>query len=327
MLMTQVLPILDHIVTSLKELAMKPAPSDIPRALLTVEDVSVTYPGGHTALHSTSLRVQPGEFLVLLGASGAGKSTLLRSINGLVSPSTGSLVVQGLSGQTVTRHNLREHRRRCAMVFQQHHLIGRQTVLANVLMGKLGARTAWASLWPWGRADKLEALAVLERVGLIDKALERADTLSGGQQQRVGIARALLQQPRLLLADEPVASLDPATAQSVLTLLHEICKKDQLTALVSLHQVNLARLFADRIVGLRHGRVVFEGGPQDLTPAVEADLYAQPQLQAQPHAQPQAQPQAQPSALADPDSPYLADPAPPSIPSRSPSTTKEFQPC
>ena len=144
---------------------------------------------------------------------------------------------------------------------QQHHLIGRQTVLANVLMGKLASRGSLASMWPWSRADKLQALAVIERVGLLDKALARADTLSGGQQQRVGIARALVQGPNLLLADEPVASLDPATAQGVLTLLHDICKKDRLTAIVSLHQVNLARLFADRVVGMRQGQVVFEGLP------------------------------------------------------------------
>jgi len=160
------------------------------------------------------------------------------------------------------------------MVFQQHHLIGRQSVLANVLMGKLATRGSLASLWPWSKADKLEALAAIDRVGLLEKALARADTLSGGQQQRIGIARALVQKPRLLLADEPVASLDPATAQSVLTLLHDICKKDRLTAIVSLHQVNLARMFADRIVGLRQGQVVFDGTAAQLTEEAQSALYA-----------------------------------------------------
>jgi phosphonate transport system ATP-binding protein len=241
---------------------------------LHLKGVSVTYGDGHRALQPTHLAVAQGEFLVLLGASGAGKSTLLRSINGLVRPDGGQIEVHGLPGGVVSARNLREHRRRCAMVFQQHHLIGRQTVLANVLMGKLASRGSLASMWPWSRADKLQALAVIERVGLLDKALARADTLSGGQQQRVGIARALVQGPNLLLADEPVASLDPATAQGVLTLLHDICKKDRLTAIVSLHQVNLARLFADRVVGMRQGQVVFEGLPAQLTKDVESSLYA-----------------------------------------------------
>lgn len=241
---------------------------------LNLKGVSVTYGDGHRALQPTHLSVARGEFLVLLGASGAGKSTLLRSINGLVRPDGGQIEVHGLPGGEVSARNLREHRRRCAMVFQQHHLIGRQTVLANVLMGKLASRGSLASLWPWSRTDKLQALAVIDRVGLLDKALARADTLSGGQQQRVGIARALVQGPNLLLADEPVASLDPATAQGVLTLLHDICKKDRLTAIVSLHQVNLARLFADRVVGMRQGQVVFEGLPAQLTKDVESSLYA-----------------------------------------------------
>lgn len=243
---------------------------------LNLKGVSVTYGDGHRALQPTDLALARGEFLVLLGASGAGKSTLLRSINGLVRPDGGQIEVHGLPGGAVSTRNLREHRRRCAMVFQQHHLIGRQTVLANVLMGKLASRGSLASLWPWSRADKLQALAVIDRVGLLEKALARADTLSGGQQQRVGIARALVQGPSLLLADEPVASLDPATAQGVLTLLHDICKKDRLTAIVSLHQVNLARLFADRIVGMRQGRVVFEGLPAQLSKDVESSLYARP---------------------------------------------------
>ena len=229
------------------------------RDVLSLKGVSVRYGDSTVALHPTSLDVKQGEFLVLLGASGAGKSTLLRSINGLVLPTKGEVSIPGLAGGVVNAKTLREHRKRCGMVFQQHHLIGRQSVLRNVLMGKLGDRGAFASLWPWSKKDKLEALTVIERVGLLEKALSRADALSGGQQQRVGIARALIQKPRILLADEPVASLDPATAHSVLTLLHEICKKDHLTAIVSLHQVELARSFADRIIGLRQGAVVFEG--------------------------------------------------------------------
>lgn len=242
--------------------------------VLSLKGVSVRYGDSTVALHPTSLDVKQGEFLVLLGASGAGKSTLLRSINGLVLPTKGEVSIPGLAGGVVNAKTLREHRKRCGMVFQQHHLIGRQSVLRNVLMGKLGDRGAFASLWPWSKKDKLEALTVIERVGLLEKALSRADALSGGQQQRVGIARALIQKPRILLADEPVASLDPATAHSVLTLLHEICKKDHLTAIVSLHQVELARSFADRIIGLRQGAVVFEGRAEQLSPDVVRNLYA-----------------------------------------------------
>jgi phosphonate transport system ATP-binding protein len=158
------------------------------------------------------------------------------------------------------------------MIFQQHHLIGRLPVLANVLMGRLGYHSAWALL-PRSRAEKELALGVIERVGLIDHALQRADQLSGGQQQRVGVARALVQQPRLMLADEPVASLDPSTARRLLSLLHGICRSDGLTLVVSLHQVELAREFADRIIGLRHGSVVFDGAPDELTPSQAASLY------------------------------------------------------
>lgn len=241
---------------------------------LSLRDVTVTYSDGYRALQPTSLEVAKGEFLVLLGASGAGKSTLLRCINRLVSASTGTVTLSDLPEVASSYGYLRQLRRQCAMVFQQHHLIGRQTVLVNVLMGLLASRGPLASLWPWSRADKLKALAVIDRVGLLDKALARADMLSGGQQQRVGIARALVQAPRLLLADEPVASLDPATAHSVLSLLHEICKLDGLTALVSLHQVELAQTFADRVVGLRQGSIVFDAKPDQLIPEVQARLYA-----------------------------------------------------
>lgn len=241
---------------------------------IDLQNITVTYPDGYQALAPISLEVKRGDFLVLLGASGAGKSTLLRAINGLIQPSGGALWVDQLPGQILNHRNLLAHRRQCAMVFQQHHLIGRQSVLTNVLMGKVSSRGSLSSLWPWSKSDKREALSAIDRVGLIDKALSRADTLSGGQQQRIGIARALVQKPRILLADEPVASLDPATAQSVLKLLHDICKSDQLTAIVSLHQVHLACEFADRIVGLRQGRMVFDGLASQLSQEVQAKLYA-----------------------------------------------------
>jgi phosphonate transport system ATP-binding protein len=245
-----------------------------PAALMQLRDLQVRFPGGTQALQPTTLSVVAGEFLVLLGASGAGKSTLLRCLNGLVQPTAGEVRSQAAPDGVLTPRHLRAHRRACGMVFQQHHLIGRQSAMANVLMGGLSRHHALRTLWPWSRAEQVRALECLDRVGLLDKALARADTLSGGQQQRVGIARALMQAPRLLLADEPVASLDPATAEGVMNLLHGICKSDQLTAVVSLHQVELARRYADRIVGLRGGRVVFDGPPAALTPEHESELYS-----------------------------------------------------
>jgi phosphonate transport system ATP-binding protein len=246
--------------------------ADEAKIALRIEALEVTYGNGARALQPTSLSFMQGEFVVLLGASGAGKSTLLRSLNGLVKPSAGHVVATSIGDLSDSAH-LRRHRRQTGMVFQQHHLIGRQSVLANVLMGRLGYHSSLATLSPWSRLEKESALAALDRVGLIDKALYRADQLSGGQQQRVGIARALVQQPKVLLADEPVASLDPATAERLLELLQSICRSDGLTLVVSLHQVDFARQFADRIVGLQAGAIVFEGVPAELTPEKAESLY------------------------------------------------------
>lgn len=240
--------------------------------MISVHDVGVRYPGDVQALHPTNLHIQPGAFTVLLGSSGAGKSTLLRALNGLVTPTGGTVLVDGV-GDISDRRRLAAHRRRTGMVFQQHQLIGRCTILDNVLMGRLGYHSSLRTLLPFSKAEKRLALSIIERVGLIDHALRRVDALSGGQQQRVGIARALVQQPRIVLADEPVASLDPATAENVLGLLHDICKADGLTAVVSLHQLDFARTFADRIVGLAHGRVVFDGEPARLNEAAMRRIY------------------------------------------------------
>lgn len=233
------------------------------------------------ALKRTSLTIAQGAFVVLLGASGAGKSTLLRSLNGLVRPTAGSVIAAG-SGDLGGRGALRRHRRQTGMVFQQHHLIGRLSVLHNVLMGRLGYHGSWATLMPWSRSEKELALAAIERVDLLDRALQRADQLSGGQQQRVGVARALVQAPRMLLADEPVASLDPATAERLLGLMRNICKTDGLTAVVSLHQVEFARQFADRIIGLKGGAIVFDGTPDELTDERATALYGGAPLAAAP---------------------------------------------
>lgn len=241
--------------------------------MLATHDLQVTYPGGVFALKPTTLGFGKGEFVVLLGASGAGKSTLLRCLNGLVRPTGGTVVSTAHGDIQFGRGPLRRHRAATGMVFQQHHLIGRLTALANVLVGRLGHHSALRSLLPLPRADQRIALGALERVGLLDRALTRVDQLSGGQQQRVGIARAVAQQPRLILADEPVASLDPATASRVLDLLRTICKADGITAVVSLHQVDLARAFEDRVIGIQAGAVVFDGAPDQLGEASLDRIY------------------------------------------------------
>ena len=182
------------------------------------------------------------------------------------------MIIEGL-GDLANPSILKRHRRQTGMVFQQHHLIGRLSVLNNVLLGRLGYHAGWKMFMPWTRSEKEQALAVIERVGLLDHALTRADQLSGGQQQRVGMARALIQQPKILLADEPVASLDPNTSVRLLQLMHDICKSDGLTAVVSLHQVDLARQFADRIIGLKGGSVVFDGASEALTTDRAEALY------------------------------------------------------
>jgi phosphonate transport system ATP-binding protein len=226
--------------------------------MIQVENLEVVYPVGTRALAATTLGFQRGRFTVLLGASGAGKSTLLRALNGLVRPTSGRVIVEGIGVLRGSRA-VRMHRRRTGMVFQQHQLIGRATVLSNVLTGRLGYHCGLRTLLPLPSAEKRLALDAIERTGLIDVALRRADQLSGGQQQRVGIARALVQEPTLVLADEPVASLDPATADHVLRLLYTICKTDGITAIVSLHQLEFARRYAEHIIGLARGCVVFDG--------------------------------------------------------------------
>jgi phosphonate transport system ATP-binding protein len=232
--------------------------------VLKLLNCAVRYASCVAALEPTSLTFVPGEFVVLLGHSGAGKTTLLRTMNGLVQPSQGDVL--GANGRSIfaSPAALRRHRRATAMIFQQHHLIGRLSAMANVLIGRLGGEPAWRVLYPPSREDRELALAALDRVDLIARALVRADRLSGGEQQRVGVARALAQQPRVILADEPVASLDPASGERLLGDLRRICEEDGLTVVVSLHQPELAQRFADRIIGLAQGRVVFDGAARAL---------------------------------------------------------------
>jgi phosphonate transport system ATP-binding protein len=241
--------------------------------MITLERVSKVFPGGTHALRDVSLSVKRGEIVTLLGRSGAGKSTLLRCVNGFVTPSAGRVIVDDvvLDRPTVP---LRLVRRRAGMIFQQFNLVGRLTVLENVLAGRLAYRPTLATLGRRFPAEDYKlAERALSRVGLADKSGQRADTLSGGERQRVAVARVLAQQPTILLADEPVASLDPRTATSVLELIQAIAVEQRLTVLMSLHQVDLARRFCHRIVGLAAGRVVFEGSTDALTVPVVTRIY------------------------------------------------------
>ncbi len=243
--------------------------------MLELVAAEVVYPNGVVGLKPTTLAFERSAFTVLLGLSGAGKSTLLRSLNYLVAPTGGYVKVDGL-GTLGETDNLQTHRRQTAMIFQQHQLIGRYTCLQNVLVGRLGHYPMWRTLFPFPEADRRLALDCLDRVGLLTRALQPVYNLSGGQQQRVGIARAIAQQPNLILADEPVASLDPETAHRVLGMLHEITKQDDIPTIVSLHQVELAKAFADRIIGLNDGEVLFDGPPDELNDAALDRIYDRP---------------------------------------------------
>jgi phosphonate transport system ATP-binding protein len=241
--------------------------------MIRMENVEMCYSGGIKALERTSVEFKRGSFTVLLGPSGAGKSTLLRCLNLLNCPTSGKVFVEGIGDLPGNKKLLRRHRCRTAMIFQQHQLIPRHSALRNVLIGRIGEYGTLRSLFPLPRQEYEFALDCLDRVQLLDKALERADNLSGGQQQRVGIARALAQKPHLILADEPVASLDPATADIVLALIHRIIKEDRITAIVSMHQVGLALKYADRIIGLAEGRIVLDDAPQSVSRDKLQSLY------------------------------------------------------
>jgi phosphonate transport system ATP-binding protein len=236
--------------------------------VIRVRDLSKRYPSGTVALDGVTLEVRAGEFVALIGSSGAGKSTFLRCLNGLVTPSAGLVSVDGRPVTGASRSGLRGVRARVGFVFQQFNLLKRLSVLENVLVGTLSRVDRWRSLLGRFPARELDrARRTLERVGLAELEDRRADTLSGGQQQRVAIARALVQEPRVLLADEPMSSLDPASSRSVMELLQDINREDGLTVIASLHVLDLAVTYGRRIVGLRAGRVVHDGSPAGLTQA------------------------------------------------------------
>ncbi|MBT5239916.1 MAG: phosphonate ABC transporter ATP-binding protein [Rhodospirillaceae bacterium] len=243
---------------------------------LTLSHLTKRYPTGDLALDDVSLEVPEGQVMALIGPSGAGKSTLIRCVNRLVEPTSGSVLVGDRNVTEMGSGKLRRMRRRMGMIFQEYALVERLTVMENVLSGRLGYVGFWASWFRrFPREDISTAFTLLERVGLAGMEDKRADALSGGQRQRVGIARALIQNPDLLLVDEPTASLDPKTSRQIMRLIAELCTERGLTAVVNIHDVPLARLFAERVVGLQAGVVVYDGPPDGLTPDVLTQIYGE----------------------------------------------------
>lgn len=244
--------------------------------MLDVTGLTKTYAAGDKALADVSFSLPKGQVVGLIGPSGAGKSTLIRCINRLVEPTSGSVM---LNGQDLTRlgaRDLRRARRRIGMIFQEYALVERLTVMENVLSGRLGYVPFWRSFTRrFPGADIARAYQLIDRVGLSAHTDKRADALSGGQRQRVGIARALEQEPELLLVDEPTASLDPRTSRQIMRLLTEVCRESGLPAIVNIHDVVLAQQFTDRIIGLRAGRMVFDGRPDQLTQSVLTEIYGE----------------------------------------------------
>src|SRR5438046_1605301 len=244
--------------------------------IVSIKDLVKTYPSGTRALDGISLAIERGEFVVLIGLSGSGKSTLLRCINRLVDPTSGSVTFDGADVTRASGRDLRRIRRRIGMIFQQFNLVRRSSVFANVLAGRLGYRSTWRTIASRPtQPDVALAFENLGRVGIADRAYSRADALSGGQQQRVGIARALMQKPELMLADEPVASLDPATSHSVMKYLEEINKKDHITVVCSLHFLSLARRYGTRVVALKAGQVAFDGKPAEIDERRFKEIYGE----------------------------------------------------
>ncbi len=244
--------------------------------MLRVENLTKIYPNGTQALYDVSFEVAEGEFLAVIGLSGSGKSTLLRCINRLIEPTSGKIFWDGVDITAASGSDIRKIRRQIGMVFQQFNLVKRSSVYTNVLSGRLGYVNTMSSLFHlFSAEDRKRALASLEQVGLADKAHVRADSLSGGQQQRVGIARALMQDPRLILADEPVASLDPVLAHSILKYLEQLNKERGLTVLCSLHFLDLVHRYATRAIALKDGKLVFEGLPNEIDDAQFKAIYGQ----------------------------------------------------
>ena len=242
--------------------------------MIKFENASVTYPGGVHALKDLTLEIPDGQMIVIVGLSGAGKSTLIRAVNGLVPLTDGDVTIDGVSVRDAKGKQLREIRSHIGMIFQTFNLVKRTSVLNNVLMGRLHETSTWRSLLGWYKAEDVEiAMRALERVDIVEKAYVRAANLSGGQQQRVGIARALAQEPNILLADEPVASLDPPTSHVVMRDLQRINRELGITTIVNLHFLDLAKVYGERIIGLRDGELVYDGTGAEADENVFRDIY------------------------------------------------------
>jgi phosphonate transport system ATP-binding protein len=249
--------------------------------MLRLEKLTKVYRTGDRALHAVDLDVPQGQVMALIGPSGAGKSTLIRCINRLVEPTSGKVLLDGVDVTGLGAAALRRERRRMGMIFQEYALVERLTVMENVLSGRLGYVGFWRGfLRRFPQSDVDEAFRLLDRVGLLGMADKRADELSGGQRQRVGICRALIQNPALLLVDEPTASLDPKTSRQIMRLIRELCEERGLAAIINIHDVALAQMFVQRVVGLKSGEIAFDGAPEALTPDVLTTIYGEEDWQA-----------------------------------------------
>lgn len=242
--------------------------------MLSAIDIEKVYPSGERALRGVSLEVTGSEIVSIIGPSGAGKSTFIRCVNRLTEPTKGTVWLDDIEVTSLSQKELRAARRDMGMIFQEFNLVERLTVMENVLSGRLGYVSTWRAFRrKFDQSDIQRAYDVLDRVGLSGHENDRADELSGGQRQRVGIARAVIQRPKILLVDEPTSSLDPETSRAVMDLLTDIAKEDDIPVLINIHEVNLAEEFAERIVGLRDGEIVFEGPPRQLTEDAKDLIY------------------------------------------------------
>lgn len=244
--------------------------------MLTLTGLGKRYNTGELALNDITLTVPAGQVMALIGPSGAGKSTLIRCVNRLIEPTAGTVMLDGTDITRVRGAGLRQARRQIGMIFQNYALVERLSVMENVLSGRLAYVGFWRSYFRrFPREDIQQAFHLLERVGLETMFDKRGDALSGGQKQRVGIARALMQNPKLLLVDEPTASLDPKTSRQIMRLICDLCREQQLAAVINIHDVVLAQQFVDRVVGLRAGKLVFDGDPRDLSPDILTSIYGE----------------------------------------------------